>query len=81
MSNEIKDKARELAQTMVNQGASLVDDSWGIEDTDDAIIVIAMRLPKKSEKRLRANYKSIPDLIATLPSGNTCPTCGGSGKV
>jgi hypothetical protein len=74
---DLTSKAKALAQQLVTDGESLHEDEFSIENSNDKIVVVAIRVRQSTDV---AAIKSFATKMATQPYGKPCSCCSGSGR-
>ncbi len=75
------DNVKKLAQELYNSGDKSFSKTFTIPESDDVIVVIAVRTSRRGEESMKKFSESIIRKAVAGPSGQPCPLCGGSGKI
>ena len=70
------EKAKELAQALINSGKKSYIEIFTLERSEDRILVIVQRTDKERVSRLTEVVKAVSG-----PWGEPCPCCNGSGRM
>jgi hypothetical protein len=70
------EKAKVLAQALLDAGRTSYIETYTVEGTDDRIVVIVQRVDAKRERALREVTKAVAG-----PWGEPCPCCSGTGRI
>ena len=75
------DNVKKLAQELYNSGDKNFSKTFTIPESDDVIVVIAVRTNKRGEETIKKLSEGIIRKAVAGPSGQPCPACGGSGRI
>jgi hypothetical protein len=74
------DNVKKLAQELVNSGEKSFSKTFTLSESDDVVVVIAIRTSRNDGESMKKFSESIIRKAVAGPSGQPCPLCGGSGK-
>lgn len=81
-SNDLDNAALKLVQEFLKTRDTEYENTWTVtqagQPTGEEVVMMMYRLPKEQSKIFKEAFKSLP--IATLPAGNICPRCHGTGR-
>ena len=76
-----EDNVKKLAQELVNSSEKSFSKTFTISESEDVVIVIAIRTSKREGESIKKFSESIIRKAVAGPAGQPCPLCGGSGKI
>lgn len=74
----LEQKARELAEGLLQSGKSEERREFNVKDSTDTVIVTVFR--RRATREMREG-KFSDTTVSAHPPGARCPTCGGTGRV
>lgn len=83
--NRLQNAAQNLANEMVRSAERKYQETFNVtdsenRDTGERIIMLVIRTSSTRSRRIEEAVKSI-DPMSTLPTGDRCPCCNGTGTV